>query len=73
MYKVIVKLGDIAKFEGKTVHPVCSTFALAAYIEWSSRLFVLEMKEEDGEGIGTSLTIYHKSAALVNEELEIEA
>lgn len=73
IYKKIVTQDDVATFNGKNVHPVCSTFALARDIEWSSRLFVLEMKEEDEEGIGTLLTIEHKSPALVGEEIEIIA
>ncbi|WP_017732685.1 thioesterase family protein [Nafulsella turpanensis] len=64
---------EVAAFSGEEVHPVCSTFALAREMEWSSRLFVLEMKEEDEEGIGTRLTIEHKSPALLGEELLIEA
>jgi predicted thioesterase len=55
------------------VHPVCSTFALARDIEWSTRLFVLDMREDDEEGIGTFLSVEHKSPAFVNEKLTIEA
>ena len=72
-YKVAVQETDVAQFEGVTVHRVCATFALASFIEWSSRLFVLEMKEEDEEGIGTFLTINHKSPALVGDQLKIVA
>jgi len=64
---------DIASFDGVEVHAVCATFALARDIEWTSRLFVLEMKENDEEGIGTLLTINHKSPAFVGEVLHIEA
>ena len=42
-------------------------------MEWSSRLFVLEMLDEDEEGIGTKLELSHESPALVNERLDIEA
>ena len=55
---------DIARFESGTVHEVYSTFALARDAEWSGRLFVLEMKEEHEEGIGTGITITHHSPAL---------
>lgn len=72
-YTTTVKEEDCASFHGDQVHPVCATFALARDIEWSSRLFVLDMKEEDEEGIGTMLTIEHKSPAMVGEELEITA
>lgn len=73
LHKIRVEEKDVAAFGGEQVHPVCSTFALAREMEWSSRLFVLEMKEEDEEGIGTSLSIDHRSPALLGEELQIEA
>ncbi|MEZ5046881.1 MAG: hypothetical protein R2831_07800 [Chitinophagaceae bacterium] len=62
---------DIASFDSGIVHPVYSTFALARDAEWSGRLFVLEMKEEHEEGIGTFLHIHHKSPALVGTEIQI--
>jgi fluoroacetyl-CoA thioesterase len=49
----MVTTNDIAQFDEGTVHEVYGTFALGRDAEWSSRLFVLEMKEEDEEGIGT--------------------
>jgi predicted thioesterase len=48
---------------------VYSTFALARDAEWSGRLFVLEMKEEGEEGIGTRITVEHKSPSFVGQEL----
>ena len=73
IHRFSVTEADVAAFGGEEVHPVCSTFALAREMEWSSRLFVLQMKEEDEEGIGTSLNINHRSPALQGEELQIEA
>jgi fluoroacetyl-CoA thioesterase len=64
---------DVATFKGEIVHNVCSTFVLAREIEWSSRQFVLAIKDEDEEGIGTQLTIDHKSPAFIGELIEIEA
>ena len=64
-----VTTADFAQFEAGLVHPVCSTFALAQAMEWASRLFVLEMKDEDEEGIGTLLHIDHKGPAFEDEEL----
>ncbi len=69
----VVSGKDVAAFNGVTIHDVCSTYALAREIEWSSRQFVLKMKEEDEEGIGTHLTIDHKGPAFVGELIEIEA
>lgn len=73
IYERVVQEGDVAAFHGEVVHPVCSTFALARDIEWSTRLFVLDMREEDEEGIGTFLSVEHRSPAFVNEKLTIEA
>ena len=64
---------DLASFGDDNVHPVCSTFTLAREMEWASRLFVLEMLDDDEEGIGTKLEINHMSPSIVNEELNIEA
>ena len=60
-------------FKGGIVHHVCSTYVLAREIEWSSRLFVIEMLEEGEEGIGTMLKIDHFSPALEGELVEIVA
>jgi len=68
-----VAANETAAFESGQVHPVYATFALGKDAEWSSRLFVLEMKEEDEEGIGTFLTVYHQSPALVGQEVVFEA
>ena len=56
------KAGDLCEMF-KNVHPFYSTFALGRDVEWACRQFVLEMKEEDEEGIGTFLNITHKSPA----------
>jgi Predicted thioesterase len=64
---------DAAAFESGQVHAVYSTFALARDAEWSGRLFVLEMKEDCEEGIGTGLTITHNSPALIGHEVVFTA
>lgn len=71
-YKVVSKK-DTAKFNGVEVHPYYSTFALARDAEWSSRLFVLDMKEIDEEGIGTFVNIKHVSPSLVGDEVRFIA
>lgn len=71
--KVKVYNTDVATFNAKTVHNVCSTFALARNIEWATRQYVLEMIDIDEEGIGTYLKIHHKSPAMVGEILTIES
>ncbi|MFM7430727.1 MAG: thioesterase family protein [Flammeovirgaceae bacterium] len=68
-YKKTVGPTDVAAFHKVTLHEVCSTFSLARDFEWSSRLFFIDMKEEDEEGVGTFLSIDHKSPAFVGEEI----
>lgn len=68
-----VRVEDCAIFFDKMVHPLYATFALARDVEWCCRLFVLEMIEDDEEGVGTFLQITHVSAAPVNTEVLITA
>lgn len=69
VYKKIVSESDFAAFHGDVLHAACSTFSLARDFEWSSRMFFIDMKEEDEEGVGTFLTINHHSPAFVGEEI----
>jgi predicted thioesterase len=69
----VVREEDIAQFDSGTVHPVYATFALARDAEWSGRLFVLEMKGDDEEGIGTRLDIVHVSPAFVGQTVRFVA
>lgn len=73
VYVKRVTAADFARFDDGLVHAVCSTFALAQAAEWAGRLFVLDMKGEDEEGIGTSLTINHKSPAFEGDEVVVKA
>jgi fluoroacetyl-CoA thioesterase len=68
-YRKVVQPDDVASFHGQVVHPVCSTFSLAREMEWTTRQFVLEMRDQDEEGIGTYLSVEHKSPAFVAEEI----
>ncbi|MDQ0108292.1 putative thioesterase [Chitinophaga terrae (ex Kim and Jung 2007)] len=69
----IVKKEDCAAFDAGEVHPVYATFALARDAEWCCRLFVLEMKEDDEEGIGAALTIEHLAPAVAGSQVEFVA
>lgn len=64
---------DCAAFESGRVHPVYATFALARDAEWTCRLFVLEMKAQDEEGIGTFVHVEHHAPALAGEQVNFEA
>ena len=72
-YRKTVQHNETARFESGEVHPVYSTFAIAKDAEWACRLFVLEMKEENEEGIGTMVSVQHVSPALVGQEVVFTA
>jgi predicted thioesterase len=72
-YRHEVSSSDLAIFGDQQVHPVYATFALGRDAEWCCRLFVLEMKEEEEEGIGTFLHINHHSPALLGQTVEFVA
>src|SRR5688500_17615436 len=72
-YSRTVAADDIAKFDAGVVHQLYSTFAIARDAEWCTRLFVLEMKEEDEEGIGTFVYVDHISRARVGSEVVFTA
>lgn len=72
-YRSIVKASDVAAFNNQVVHQVCATFSLARDIEWTSRLFVLDICDEDEEGVGTFLSIDHKGPAFIGEEIIFDA
>jgi predicted thioesterase len=59
VYETEVTAEKAARFDTGLVHPVYSTFALSKDVEWVCRLFVLEMKEADEEGVGSRLEIEH--------------
>jgi len=73
IYEKVVSDQDTAIFHGEMLHPVYSTFALSRDFEWSSRLFFVEMKEEDEEGVGTFLQIEHRNPARIGEYVTITA
>jgi len=64
---------DTATFITGNVHPVYATFAVAREAEWACRQFVLEMRESDEEGIGTFVTVEHRSPALIGQEVVFKA
>ncbi len=66
-YHKTVTIEDVAAFGSGLVHPVYATFALARDAEWTCRLFVLEMTDEDEEGIGTFVHVNHQAPALTHD------
>jgi fluoroacetyl-CoA thioesterase len=69
IFKKKVAEVDTAAFFHNMVHPVYATFSIARDAEWSGRLFVLELREEDEEGIGTSISVNHHAPAFPGEEV----
>lgn len=72
-HRFVVKTDDVVVFKNKVLHEVCSTYKLGEEMEWSSRLFMLEMIDSDEEGVGTMLHIDHLSPAYVGDEVFIVA
>jgi fluoroacetyl-CoA thioesterase len=60
---------DTVQFINEKLHPVYSTYAITREAEWACRLFVLEMKDEDEEGIGTSVKVIHDSPASIGSKV----
>jgi len=69
----VVREEDCATFDNGMVHQVYSTFALARDAEWCCRLFVLEMKDADEEGIGTMISVQHHAPAKVGSSVHFIA
>ncbi len=72
-YQFKVEEADLATFNGEVLHAVCSTYKLGQEMEWSSRLFMLDIIDEDEEGVGTMLHIEHKSPAFTGETVTLTA
>ena len=72
-YNHIAQQNDVAAFHSEIIHEVYATFALARDIEWTTRQFALDMLDDNEEGIGTFLSIDHKSPAFVGEEINFSA
>ncbi|MEZ5014042.1 MAG: hypothetical protein R2794_07095 [Chitinophagales bacterium] len=73
VYTKVVQETEIAAFDSGVVHHVYATFALAKDAEWSTRLFVLQMKEAHEEGIGTFIHVDHIAPALVGSKVDFYA
>ena len=72
-YSKIVADDETATFDSGQVHPLYSTFAIAKDAEWVCRLFVLDMKDADEEGIGTFIEIKHHAPAKVGSKVDFTA
>jgi predicted thioesterase len=68
-----VTLQDVPVFDGKIIHPVCSTYKLTQEAEWAGRRVLLQMLEGEEEGIGSAITLAHHSPAHVGKTISITA
>ncbi len=68
-HSFVVSYDDLAHFDAGLVHEVCSTYKLTKEMEWAGRLFVLEMKEDHEEGIGTMIELKHLGPAFEGDEV----
>ncbi|WP_341843237.1 thioesterase family protein [Chitinophaga caseinilytica] len=68
-----VRPEDCAAFDSGSVHPVYATFALARDAEWCCRLFVLDVKSTEEEGIGTMISVEHISPATEGSTVDFTA
>ena len=73
VFDTVVTEDKLARFDAGLVHSVYSTFALGKDVERACRLFVLEMKEVDEEGIGSYLSIEHLYPAPLGSKVRIVA
>lgn len=68
-YTIRVSRSDFAIIDGKVIHKVYSTYALARDFESTTRQFVVQCKEEDEEGVGTMVLVEHKAPAFEDDEI----
>jgi predicted thioesterase len=69
----LVTEADQPVFDGKVVHHVCSTYALAREFEWAGRRVFLASRPQGSEAIGTQVEVIHKASAHVGTTLTISA
>lgn len=73
-YTKKVEEADTVNFPAEgPLHNVYSSYAVARDAEWTCRLFVLDMREGDEEGIGTMVTVIHHSPAAVGSTVVFTA
>jgi predicted thioesterase len=72
-HSFFVTEADRPVFDGKVVHNVCSTYALAREFEWAGRRVYLASSPQGSEAIGTQVEVLHKVSASVGTTLTISA
>ena len=62
-----------AMFNGRIIHPVCSTWDMAHQFEIAARKALEEHLEDEEQGIGSFLSISHVKPAAVGAKVEVVA
>jgi predicted thioesterase len=62
-----------AMFNGRIIHPVCSTWDMAHQFEIAARKTLEEHLEDEEQGIGSFLSINHVKPAPLEAVVEIQA
>ena len=62
-----------AMFNGRVIHPVCSTWDMAHQFEIAARKALEEHLEDEEQGIGSFLSINHVKPAPLEAVVEIQA
>jgi len=68
-----VKPEDAPVFNKQIIHKVCSTYKLAQEAEWAGRQVLLQLLENDEEGIGSAILLKHLGPAHFGSLITIEA
>lgn len=62
-----------AKFDGRVIHPVCSTWDMAHQFEIAARKALEDHLEDNEQGIGSFLSIDHVKPAPIGAEVKVVA
>lgn len=71
--EVIVTPEMYAQFEEKVIHPVYSTFWMVHHMEFAARKLILPYLEEVEEGIGSGVTVQHRSPTPAGQKVTVIA
>jgi len=72
-HQFMVKQQDVPIFNEQVVHQVCSTYKLAQEAEWAGRRVLLQLIDQNENGIGSAITLNHHAPAHVGATVEVTA
>ncbi len=68
-----VEEGMLARFGGRPIHRVLSTWSLVYHLEWVARRLLERCLESGEEGVGTGVDVRHLGPAPLGAEVQVEA